>query len=413
MTIYKISLTLTRSLFIFFVMLSFTSLNFIVFTDFSFSLIGLYLIFLYLILKLLISTYYSPFQYPLKKFSIRAVVPFYNENVYTFKKCVNSILNQSYPISEIYFIDDGSTNKECYNFVYDLIKKYPHIKLIEHHDNQGKRKALAQGIENSSTDMILTVDSDTVLDYHFAEEALKSFHFDNIVGVSGNIEALNFDENFLTYLINSRYKNAFLLDRSFMSFLGNITCVMGMASMWRTDILKKILPKFLDQRFLLVSVQSGDDRRLTALALRHGQVVFQSTAKAHTIVPNTLIKSLKQQLRWSRNFFVESLSEVFKINIFRISFYINFFELLNSLMFAPLLIYNFITYQKSFISIILLFVIFNACFSFYTLKKRHLNHLIIPIFVMPFLIILQNIILYPYRIFSILSLLKPNKWLTR
>jgi hyaluronan synthase len=54
-------------------------------------------------------------------------------------------------------------------------------------------------------------------------------------------------------------------------------------------------------------VHYGDDRRLTAYALRTGRVVLQDTAVALTHVPERMSHFLKQQIRWNKSFFRESL----------------------------------------------------------------------------------------------------------
>lgn len=100
----------------------------------------------------------------MKKVSI--IVPVYNAEKY-LNKCIDSILQQSYSNYELLLIDDGSTDKS-YNIckAYEL-KNDKVICLKE--ENGGAGRARNYGIEQSTGDYIMFVDSD---DY-IARDCLK------------------------------------------------------------------------------------------------------------------------------------------------------------------------------------------------------------------------------------------------
>ena len=64
---------------------------------------------------------------------------------------------------------------------------------------------------------------------------------------------------------------------------------------------------YLNQEFMGNTVHYGDERRLTAYALRTGRVVLQDTALALTNVPERMPDFVRQQIRWNKSFFRESL----------------------------------------------------------------------------------------------------------
>lgn len=92
---------------------------------------------------------------------ISIIVPVYNVEKY-LKKCLNSILNQTYQNLEIILVDDGSTDRSleiCNEFAeYDSRVKVFHV------DNGGSGRARNLGIDNSAGSFIGFVDSDDFID---------------------------------------------------------------------------------------------------------------------------------------------------------------------------------------------------------------------------------------------------------
>ncbi len=83
------------------------------------------------------------------------------------RACLDSVLCQNVRDIEIVVIDNASSDKTP-----EIIKEcYPRVKLIENPKNLGASKARNQGIECSSGDWILALDSDVVLENDF----LKGF----------------------------------------------------------------------------------------------------------------------------------------------------------------------------------------------------------------------------------------------
>lgn len=89
------------------------------------------------------------------KFSV--IVPVYNVQKY-LKRCLDSVLNQTYKNYEIILIDDGST--DCSGDICDQYeKKYNDVKVI-HQENQGLSAARNCGLEAAKGEWIVFVDSD-------------------------------------------------------------------------------------------------------------------------------------------------------------------------------------------------------------------------------------------------------------
>lgn len=96
----------------------------------------------------------------MKKVSI--IVPVYNAEMY-LEECIESIINQTYSNIEIILIDDGSRDKS--GLICDAFSKKSNRTIkVFHIKNNGVSNARNVGIENTTGDYILFVDSDDYID---------------------------------------------------------------------------------------------------------------------------------------------------------------------------------------------------------------------------------------------------------
>ena len=106
----------------------------------------------------------------MKKIKISVVVPVFNSEKY-LKKCIDSIINQTYKNIEIILINDGSSDKSeeiCNSY----LKIYKNIKLINQ-SNSGVSVARNNGLKSSTGDYVLFVDSDDWLEKDMLEIMVK------------------------------------------------------------------------------------------------------------------------------------------------------------------------------------------------------------------------------------------------
>lgn len=103
----------------------------------------------------------------LKKISI--IVPVYN-NINHIKKCIESIINQSYRNIEILIVDDGSTDKSII-ICEEYSKRDSRIRIISQ-ENQGVSAARNTGLRNAIGDYIGFVDSDDYIEKDMYENLI-------------------------------------------------------------------------------------------------------------------------------------------------------------------------------------------------------------------------------------------------
>ena len=101
---------------------------------------------------------------------VSIVVPVYNVEKY-IKRCIESILNQTYKNIQLILIDDGSTDAS--GEVCDQFAKIDgRIKVI-HKKNEGVSSARNYGIESCNGEYLMFVDSDDALATDIVEKAVS------------------------------------------------------------------------------------------------------------------------------------------------------------------------------------------------------------------------------------------------
>lgn len=238
-----------------------------------------------------------------------ALVPVYNEDPAILDQTLRSLLAQTYPIRQIVVVDDCSTDPACHHLAEDWAARTGGLVVAHRQtENLGKRHAMAWGVRHSPhADIYLGVDSDTVLDPTAVEEGLRPFSDPLVMATTGLVTALNRHRNLLTRLIDLRYVNAFLIERGAYSALGSVLCCCGSLAFYQGWVVRKHLDDFVDQQFRGKLQIFGDDRHMTNLCLQYGKVRLAKHAHAQTAVPERFGHYTRQQVRWGKSFFRESL----------------------------------------------------------------------------------------------------------
>lgn len=109
-------------------------------------------------------------------YQLTVVVPIYNVEKY-LRKCVDSILNQSFKVDEIILVDDGSLDHSG-DIADEYASRYKQIKVI-HQKNGGLSAARNAGIEVATREYIAFVDSDDYIDSVMYEELIKNLKNEN------------------------------------------------------------------------------------------------------------------------------------------------------------------------------------------------------------------------------------------
>ena len=257
--------------------------------------------------------------------SMSVIVPVKNEEA-VIESAVNAILNSNYPADkvEVIVVNDGSTDNTG-KIVEALAKTNPRVNLLTLDRNYGKRIAFAEGVKSSKSQIIVCIDSDTLVEPDALMYLVQPFVDENVVATCGHGYVANKDKNLLTKLQHYWYQDMFRLMKGMESKFGAVSCCSGILAAYRRDSVTPVLNSWLNEKFLGKPIFIGDDRQLTNLVLwkglskmllksqgedrtltsmaqitRQSRVVYQSNSLAYTFAPDNFKQFLKQQLRWKR-----------------------------------------------------------------------------------------------------------------
>jgi hyaluronan synthase len=376
----------------------------------------------YLFLKIVVSYFYSPAKKePMKDYKVSVIIPNYNEGIDSVKKSLVCLLEQDYPIHEIIFVDDGSTDESAFIEVSKMAqvinsKNDPSLpKIITHQfeKNNGKKAAQAWGFTQATGDMFMLVDSDGYIFPDAVRELLKPFNDDKVMSVVGHINARNVKENFLTRLQDLLYDKAFRVGRGAQSVTNAVLVCSGALSMHRANMVVDHLDEFLSPTVAGVPCEVGDDRMLTDIALKYGgKTKYQSTAVCITDVPTKIKQLFKQQVRWGKSailFSIASLKHAWKNPLMLV-------WLLGEgyiwLLFSISQIASLIQWTETYAMILVLYSLGYMCLTsfingVYYIFKNPLLYLFSPIFALMYMFLL-----FPIRVWSLVTINKTS-WGTR
>lgn len=109
------------------------------------------------------------------KFSL--IIPAYNVEKY-IKKCLDSVLNQTYNNYEIIIVNDGSTDNT--SKILESYKSNKKIKIINQ-ENKGLSNARNTGVSNAKGDYILFIDSDDFIEKELLEILNKTIKDEDLI----------------------------------------------------------------------------------------------------------------------------------------------------------------------------------------------------------------------------------------
>ena len=237
------------------------------------------------------------------------IVPAYNEGKHV-AETLFSLLESDFPAGklQIIAINDGSKDDTMEWIRYAESRSAGRIISLDLMKNGGKKHALYQGFQMARYDIVVTVDSDSVVTKDSLRNIVSAFNKSDIGGVAGNIRIKNLSDGMIPKMMDVGFMFGFEIIRSAQSLLGCVMCTPGALSAYRKSIVMPFLDEWLHQKFLGAPANIGEDRAIATMILQHGaKVTFQSNAVAATCIPYTYGRFCKMLLRWLRSDVRENL----------------------------------------------------------------------------------------------------------
>ncbi|WP_068781345.1 glycosyltransferase family 2 protein [Paenibacillus sp. GM2] len=265
--------------------------------------------------------------------SIAVLVPAYNEEL-TIKNCLDAMADLKYSNYEIIIINDGSKDKtlsrldellqlelDCRTPAHQLAYKpikgvyrsvhYPHILVIDK-QNGGKADSLNAGIDYAASEIVITLDADSMLETNALKYVNQYFHNSDIIALGGTVKIVQGAEKrdgaivekfrgsglIKSQIIN--YTHGFYVRKLTQSFFNSIVVISGAFGAFYKDVLVQV-NGFRSTVGEDIDITLKIHEYLKANRLKK-KLVYAPEAVCYTECPENLTNFYKQRIRWQKAF---------------------------------------------------------------------------------------------------------------
>ena len=221
--------------------------------------------------------------------SVTAMIPAYNEEGYV-GRCIDSVLENDYPGSlEVVVVDDGSTDR---TLAEAQARASDRLRVI-HKENGGKHAALNDALTEVDSDLIVSVDADSLVDSAAIQHLVETYKWHNEpCAVAGNIKIMH-RESALERIQALEYIVSINMFRRALDHLGLVNVVPGCLGLFERNAVEEVGGFSADT--------VTEDFDFTLSLLKQGKKVhYSAQAISRTEAPRTLRQMYNQRLRWYR-----------------------------------------------------------------------------------------------------------------
>jgi cellulose synthase/poly-beta-1,6-N-acetylglucosamine synthase-like glycosyltransferase len=222
---------------------------------------------------------------------VSVIVPAYNESL-GIAHCLRGMGAQTYADFEVIVVDDGSTDDTA--AIARSIAMEPGLLgrlTVISKANGGKASALNHGILEAGGEIIVTVDSDSVLEADALEHLIRPFADPSVGAVGGNVRVAQ-PRGFLGHHQMVEYVVGLMLQRSAFADIDAMQVMSGAIGAFRHDVLQSVGGYSSDT--------VTEDFDITLAVWKTGyRVVFNPKAIAWTEGPSSYKDLLSQRIRWT------------------------------------------------------------------------------------------------------------------
>ncbi len=233
--------------------------------------------------------------------SCDVIIPAYNEGRHVYETILSAAACDYDPAKlTITVVDDGSTD-DTREWIRKAVEELPQVRAIYLPRNCGKKHALSAAIKSSEAEILVTIDSDSIIEKEAITNIVRPFVDAKIGAVAGNVRVQNINDGVIPQMMDIIFVFCYEFIRSSQSKYGTVLCTPGALSAYRRTAVLPVMETWLNQRFLGEYTSIGEDRALTCLLLRQEwSVVYQSSAVAYTTISASYVSVCKMLLRWIR-----------------------------------------------------------------------------------------------------------------
>lgn len=244
--------------------------------------------------------------------AVSVIIPAFNEGRLV-RQSILSVAHSDYPREklEIIAIDDGSADDTWEHIRAAAAEVDSRIRMttFKQPRNKGKREALYIGFKQARGSVIVSIDSDSIVEPDALRNGVTPLVLDPTLGcVAGCVEVLNPRQSLITRFLKCTFSLSFKFVRAYQSEFRGVFCTPGALSIYRAEIVRRVADEWVNQKFLGMPCTIGEDRAMTNLILREGwMTAYQGNAVVWSKMPHTYTGMCKMLLRWGRSNVRETL----------------------------------------------------------------------------------------------------------
>ena len=250
--------------------------------------------------------------------TVSIVVPMFNEGEGIYRT-IRSLATLDYPHEKlkVIVVDDCSTD-DSYRWASKGAGEFDNVEVMQNPVNMGKRKGINRAVRRATSELIVSVDSDVIVDKDVIRKLVRRFTRDEIAAVGGRVNILNKDQNWLTRMQAVKYFFGYEYLKNLENAFHTVMCLSGCLTAYRREVLLELEPILENRNICGIPIKYGEDRFLTRQIVKAGyQTRMTLEANAYTIAPPTLNHYFSQQLRWRRSNLVDyfgGLTHIWKVH---------------------------------------------------------------------------------------------------
>lgn len=222
---------------------------------------------------------------------VAILVPCHNEEV-VIRDAITQLVHNKYPNFEIIAIDDGSTDRTG-EILHEMVGKMERLRVVTLTRNMGKAMALKAGAIASSSEFLMCIDADALLDKNALFWMVRHFLEGPRVGaVTGNPRVVN-RASLLARIQIGEFSSIIGMIKRTQRKLGRIFTVSGVNTCFRRSALHSV-------GYWSPDTVTEDIDISWKLQLKHWDIRYEPHALTWILVPESLRTLWKQRLRWAQ-----------------------------------------------------------------------------------------------------------------
>ena len=159
--------------------------------------------------------------------TVTIITPVYNEGP-TVIDTANSFAKLDYPREKlsVIFVDDCSTD-DTYEHLLTAQRNHPWMRVDRNPHNMGKRLGIKRAVLTVKSDLVMSVDSDVIVERDAMRNMVKHMHSTGVDAVGGCVFVSNADESWLTRMQAVKYWVGYMFLKNIENTFNHVMCLSG------------------------------------------------------------------------------------------------------------------------------------------------------------------------------------------